>query len=596
MTLDEVRGLYDRMRTNTADRDRRMQNIRKARMGRMNEVFPELFPDGPFSGGIVANMIDVAARDISEVLAPLPTFNCSSSTTASDKARTFADKRARIVNGYVMHSDLQRQTYTAADRFVTYGFVPAMVEVDEAAKLPRITFLDSMGSYPLFDRWGNCVALFTSTMLTRDELLAKYPFAQGFLDNNGMGAADRVEIVRYHDKNTDMMFMPQRQGLILSQARNVIGKCLVEVIRRPGLDDQPHGQFDDVLAVQVAKSRFALLALEAAQKSIQAPIAVPFDMQEIALGSDAVLRTQTPEKIRRVPLEVPQVAFAQQSELDQELRMGSRYPDARNGQVDGSIVTGKGVQALMSGFDTQVRTAQAMFARGFTNLVSLCLELDEKLFGSVEKTIRGNQDGTPYEIKYRADRDIAGDYTVDVQYGLMAGLDPNRALVFGLQARGDQLISRDFLRRQMPFALNATEEEQKIDVEVMRDTLKQAIAQYAASIPQLTQAGQDPTEALAKLSSIIQGRQKGKQIEDLVAEAFAPQPAPEVPAASPVEQPGAEAAVPGSPEPVPGGAAGPIPPMQAPQAPGSLSELLAGLTSGGNPSFRATVRNRLQGR
>jgi len=25
-----------------------------------------------------------------------------------------------------------------------------------------------------------------------------------------------------------------------------------------------------------------------------------------------------------------------------------------------------------------------------------------------------------------------------------AGLDPNRALVFGLQARGDKLISRDF--------------------------------------------------------------------------------------------------------------------------------------------------------
>ena len=594
MTLDEVRSLFDRLKTNSAERDRRMQNIRKARNGRMNEVFPELFPDGPFSGGIVANMIDVAARDISEVLAPLPTFNCSSSTMASDRARSFADKRAKIVNGYIMHSDLQRQAYTASDRYVTYGFVPAMVEIDEEAKLPRITFLDSLGSYPIYDRWGRCVALFQSTMLTRDELIAKYPQARGFLDNNGMQNADTVEIVRYHDKDVDMMFMPQRQGLILSQARNVLGKCLVDVIRRPGLDDNPHGQFDDVLAVQVAKSRFALLALEAAQKSIQAPIAVPFDMQELAFGSDAILRTQTPEKIRRVPLDVPQAAFAQQTELDQELRMGSRYPDARNGQVEGSIVTGRGVQALMSGFDTQIRTAQAMFARSFTTLVGLCLEIDERVFGSTEKTIRGNQDGTPYEIKYRADRDIAGDYTVDVQYGLMAGLDPNRALVFGLQARGDQLISRDFLRRQMPFALNATEEEQKIDIEEMRDSLKQAIAQYAASIPQLAQAGQDPTQALANLASIIQGRQKGKLIEDLVAEAFAPKPSPEMPSASPVEQPGADMAAPdtATPEPTPSGAAG-FQPQASPPQPASLSELLAGLTSGGNPSFRATVRNRL---
>ena len=594
-SIDEIKALFDRLKTHNADRDRRMQNIRKVRMGRMNEVYPELFPDGPFQQGIVANMIDVAARDVSEVLAPLPTFNCSSSTMSSDKARLFAEKRARIVNGYILHSDLQRQNFTAADRYVTYGFVPAMVEVDVEAQLPRITFLDSMGTYPLFDRWGNCTSMFSTTMLTTDELLAQYPFAQGFIDNNGMRNATSVEVVRYHDKDVDMLFLPHRQGLILSQAKNVIGKCMVEILRRPGLDDEPHGQFDDVLSVQVAKSRFALLALEAAQKSIQAPIAVPFDMQELAFGSDAILRTQTPEKIRRIPLEVPQVAFAQQAELDNELRAGSRYPDARNGSVDGSIVTGRGVQALMSGFDTQIRTAQSMFARAFTNLIGLCLEVDEKVFGDTEKSMRGMQDGTPYEVRYRASRDIAGDYTVDVQYGLMAGLDPNRALVFGLQARGDQLISRDFLRRQMPFALNATEEEQKIDVETMRDTLKQALAQVAASIPQMAAAGQDPTSMLSKLSVIIQGRQKGDQIEDLVAKAFAPEPAPEVPTAPPVEMPGAEtSSMGGSPEQAPAGAAGFMsqasPQQQSPQG---LNELLAGLTNGGNPSFRATVRNRL---
>ncbi len=119
-----------------------------------------------------------------------------------------------------------------------------------------------------------------------------------------------------------------------------------------------------------------------------------------------------------------------------------------------------------------------------------------------------------------------GDYTVDVQYGLMAGLDPNRALVFGLQARGDKLISRDFLRRQMPFSFNATQEEEKVDTEDLRDAMKQAIASYAQAIPALASQGQNPSDILYKLSTVINQRQKGTPIEQAVSEAFQPQNPP----------------------------------------------------------------------
>ena len=131
--------------------------------------------------------------------------------------------------------------------------------------------------------------------------------------------------------------------------------------------------------------------------------------------------------------------------------MGARYPEGRQGVSQGSIVTGRGVEALMGGFDTQVKTAQLVLAEALKQVFELCFEMDEKLFGNVEKTVRGVDAGAPYEITYTPLKDIDGDYTVDVTYGLMAGLNPNQALVFGLQARGDQLISRDFLRRQMPW-------------------------------------------------------------------------------------------------------------------------------------------------
>jgi hypothetical protein len=260
----------------------------------------------------------------------------------------------------------------------------------------------------------------------------------------------------------------------------------------------------------------------------------------------------------------------------------------------------------MSGFDTQVRTGQSMFAKTFQNLIRKAFLVDEALFGSETKTLRGNADGTPYEIKYRPDADIKGDRTVDVQYGLMAGLDPNRALVFGLQARGDRLISRDFLRRQMPFALNASEEEQRVDIEEMRDALKQAVAGYAQAIPALAQAGQDPGEILSRLSSIILGRQKGRTIEEVVSEAFAPQ---EMPAPPGVEGPGEEAAMEGSPGMAPPGGSGEdleglassglmrgVAPGQAGMPAGGrpdLQMLMASLGAGGEANLSAGVSRRL---
>lgn len=605
-SLKELRGLYNRMKTRYGDRDQRMQAVLAVRQGRMRDVFPDLFPEGPFDRGIVANMVDVAARDLSEVLAPLPSFNCSSSKMVSEAAREFAEKRSKIVNGYLSFSDVQRQMYTAADRYFTYGFVPGIVEIDADDRMPRIQFLDSVGAYPVFDRWGSVSAAFFAFYKTRDELIAMYPDAELKLGMPTSGN-ELIEVVRYHDRFVDALFVPHKDGLVLESTKNPVGECLIEFVMRPGVDSDMHGQFDDVLAVQVAKARFALLSLEAAQKAVQAPIVLPPDAQELALGPDSVLRTANGEKVRRVPIEVPSSAFAQQGVLDEELRQGARYPNARNGSIDSSVVTGRGVQALMSGFDTQIRTGQAMFAKGLENLIRKAFMVDEALFGPEQKVLRGNADGTPYEIKYRPEKDIKGDYTVDVQYGLMAGLDPNRALVFGLQARGDRLISRDFLRRQMPFALDATEEEQRVDIEEMRDALKQAVAGYAQAIPVLAQNGQDPGDILARLSQIILGRQQGEPIEQVVSMAFAPQ---EEPAPPGVEQTGVDAAgMVGAPGEAPPGGGGDgleglsssglmrgVASGQAGMAPGGrpdLQMLLAGLTSGGGANLQANVSRRI---
>jgi hypothetical protein len=599
LSIDEIKDTYDRYRRMYDDRDQRMNQVLLVRQGRMRDVYPDLFPDGPFENPIVANMVDVAARDLAETIAPLPAFNCNSTSMVSEAVRRKADKREEIVNGIVDFSDLQSQMFNAADRYVTYGFVPAVVEIDYEAQMPRIRFMDSIGSYPVIDRFGRCSMFFQRINKPTQELMSQYPeIAHLIYDKNTQSSMS--EVVHFHDKDQDVLFLPQRSNLVLDRTPNPMGECMVRVVRRPSIDDQSRGQFDDALAIQVAKARYALLSLEAATKSVQAPIAMPQDVQELALGPDAIMRSSKPNEIRRVPLELPANTFQQQGVLENELRIGSRYPESRTGNSDASIITGRGVQALMGGFDTQIKTAHSMFARAFTELMSLALKTDEKIFGKQEKTLEGIFNGTPYNIKYKPARDIDGDYTVDVQYGLMAGLDPNRALVFGLQARGDKLISRDFLRRQMPFNFNATQEEEKVETEELRDAMKQAIASYAQAIPALASQGQDPSDILMKLSTVISERQKGTSIEDAIQKAWTPKNPP--PAATPAEV----SPLMGQPGEVPAGAGQELPPGLAPTgrmqgvaagqiAPGGrpdIQSLLASLGARGEPNLQATVARR----
>ena len=578
-----------------------MQQVLLVRKGRMRDVYPDLFPDGPFENPIVANMVDIAARDLAEVIAPLPAFNCNSPSMVSEAARKKADKREEIVNGIVDYSDLQGQMFNAADRYVTYGFVPAQVEIDPVDNMTRIRFLDSLGCYPVMDRFGRVQMLFQRIMKPTAELMNQYPeLAHLIYDKNS--PSSMMELIRYHDKDQDVLFLPTRNDLVLDRAPNPIGEVMVRLVQRPSIDGEARGQFDDVLAIQVAKARYALLSLEAATKSVQAPIAMPDDTRDLALGPDAIIRSSKPNEIRRVPLEIPAGAFAQQQVLEGELRLGSRYPESRTGNIDASIVTGRGVQALMGGFDTQIKTAHAMFARAFVELVGLALKVEEKVFPDTERELKGNRNGTPYSIKYRAGKDINGDYTVDVQYGLMAGLDPNRALVFGLQARGDKLISRDFLRRQMPFSFNASQEEEKVDTEELRDAMKQAIASYAQAIPALASQGQDPSDILRKLSYVVNARQKGTSIEVAIQEAFEPQNPP--PAAM---APGQVSPQMGQPGAAPAGGGNELPEGLSPTgrmvgvAPGQIApggrpdvqSLLASLTQRGEPNLQASLIRRM---
>ena len=587
LSIEQVVARVESLRYRNHERDARNLDVLAVRKGKIAQVYPNFFPEG-VDANVVANFIDIVARDLSEVMAPLPAVNCSAANQVSDRARTFADKRTRIASNYFQHSDLAVQMYSGADWYLTYGFVPFIIELDDEAKLPRIRIENPIGAYPEFDRYGRCVAFAKRYSMTLGELVSQFPeYDRKLLGPNGykQDLNAQIEMIRYYDKDQSIIYVPRRSNLVLSQAANPLGKMMVVVARKPSIDGELRGQFDDVLGIQLLRNRFALLAMEAAEKSVQAPIVLPQDVQELQLGGDAVIRTANPAGVRRVELTLPQGAFTEQTILNQELRVGTRYPESRTGNIDASIVTGQGVQALMGAFDTQVKSAQAIFAATLRDIISLCFNVDELIYPE-EKTIRGVDSGSPYEITYKPNKDIKNDYSADVRYGMLAGLNPAQGLIFMLQALGGKLISRDMAMRELPFTVNVTQELEKIEIEDMRGALLGSLTAYTQAIPQMATQGQDASDVVRKIAAVIKARQKGQALEDAIEVTFAPQQ--QVPPAgeptNTVEQM--------SPAPA-GPPAGGSPMPEQPQGRPDLQTMLSSLTSGGQArSAVSTSRER----
>lgn len=604
LSIADIRCKYDSLKRSASDRDRRHSDIYAVRAGEIERAFPEMFSED-YPKPVIANFIDVAARDTAETLAPLPAFNCSATNMVSDAARKRADKRTKGAVWYIQHSKLQTQMYRGADWYGTYGLMPIVVEPDFEERCPRFVLESPLGGYPEFDRWGCCTSYTRRVKKRISELVAEWPeYASAIAGPSDSYFGDAMlELVLYRDGDQTVLFIPERSDLVLSWAAQPLGECPVSVARRPSVDDQAHGAFDDVLWIQLARHRFSMLAMEAAELAVEAPLALPLDVQTLEFGPHATLRSNSPEKIRKVATELPQAAFAEGQMLDSELRVGARYPGVRSGQSPASsIVTGSAVSELGAGFDSQIKATQDVFVETFRHAMCLAFKTDETYWPNRERSIRGNSNGVPYEISWKPSRDIDGDHSVDVTYGFAMGLDPNRSLVFLLQLLGGRLVSKDMVRRQFPFGVDVTMEEQRIEIEDLRDALVQSVSAYAQSIPVLAQQGMDPSEPLMRITQIIKGRQKGQSLEDVISASFAPAPPPGLTPGAPGSPSGpGEMSPGGGPNmPLPGmnpsGLPQGIAPGQAAMGPGGRPDLvtmLAGLNSGGSPTTNVNVKRQM---
>lgn len=596
-------------------RDDAMAKVRMVRDGRFNEVWPDQFSE-QYPTSMVANFVDVSARDLAASLAPLPTLACASGHMRSQADKERAEKKNRIGFNFWLHSKLEWQMKYGTDQYVSYGFLPFWVEADYKNKLPFIHVEDPEGAYFEIDRhfrtkryarvWNedlNSLAVqfeeYASLILT--DPATRKPSQQ-----------DEIEVVRYIDETYVTMYLPERGNTIIGQYKHGMSRCPVHIALRPGLHMDPRGLFDDVLYVQMAHAVLAQLTLEAGHKSVQAPLAVPPDVNEVNFGPDALIVTENPQNVRKIAVDLPQAAFALDQTLKEEMREGAGYPDSRlgNGPAGGS--TGRGVEALQLPFDGQISLGHDVLKLALVETTSIAFEMDVTLWPDKQKQINGVLSGESFQISYIPSRDIGDNYTCNVTYGFANGTSQQGKVVTLLQLRGDNLIGRDTARRNLDLDIDVDQQQREIDVEVIEDGLRQGLAASLQSAGQMMAQGMTSEAMLffQAAAGIIKGREQGVPLADLFVQYFQPpppQPTPAAPGAAPGQPAGPGDAggaqgAPGSPggEPLDGVGPTGLPPGVAPGQAGlppggrpRVTDLAAGFTGSGAPSVGATVRGRL---
>ena len=603
--ISKITRRVEALRRDAQERDARHQTVYDARAQKIDNIAPGSMPDA-WPKPITANTLDTAARQLAETLAPLPSINCASGVLTSERAKKFVGRKTKIAYSYVIDSKLKSKMPTGADWYLTYAAMPFVVEPDFKSGRPRIRIDNPLKHYAQKDLGGNVIVYAKVWREKAQQLAGKFPeHAAAILGGDQpygrqVTGDTELELVKYCDKDSYVLYMPERSNLVLMETPNLFGKVPVAIAEKPQWDDQERGQFDDVVWPMLARNRMAMLGLQATQQTVRAPLAIPPDVQRIPFGDDAVIRTSQPDKIRRVGTDLPQAAWQQEAMLQEEVMRGTRTPASATGDVNASIITGRGVDALNSGYDIQVATGQMMIGTALEQALELAFEMDEKFWPDAKKTVSGVINGTPFEETYTPSKDIKGNYRVSVSYGFASGMNPNQALVFLLQLRGDQLVPRDFVQRQLPMDVDVAQLQAQVDIEQVEDALKQGIFAMLSSAGIMAQQGMDPTMVLAKAASIIEMREKGTPMHEAVLKAFQPEPAalPTSAAGTPPGTPGASEGGPGVPFGInpstgmPGG----IAPGQAQMGMGGkpdLMSMLAGLTSSGRPSLSTSVKRQV---
>jgi len=544
-TATQLAEMWRSRKARFAERDDRNRDLFNVLLGRWHLAFPGHFR-GAGDRPMVHNALNTAAFDFAEMLAALPTLAVPPESE-SEAAQRRADKRARIATqGYFWDWRWELKMLQTALWYMAYGYVPVCVwpwarargnakpapyadPQDPQRYLPGPIL--GFGEQPVdgFVYWekpaGDMMRLYPEAMSGLSKLNPATRRSESLSDD------DRIVCARYHGPGEITLLLPEHEQVLARVALpdDLKHPTLVQAAR-PGVEPEcAQSPFEQLIGIVLGQSRQAALLLRFLERQVHAPVAIDQETEWVE-GPDALIYTPrggTPPQ--KVQLNLPPDAWRGQDSFERQLRLGSRRPSSRDGESPVSYATGKGIDALASGLDSQLKAAQTVFGWFLTDLVSAALCLDEGLYPDVEKPIGERRE------TYVPSRDIAGRYTVEVSYGLLMGINPSYATVMLSQLIAAGLLSHKTAMTQLPVVPSLSQEYERLREEQGEQAMLGYLQQAAVQGDQAAMAGLAelaPDSPIVKIVQKMQEQQAQVQ-SDQAAQAQAAVGGPGQPAGAP---------------------------------------------------------------
>ncbi len=532
------------------------------------------------------NMIQIALEDTAEASSILPTIRVHPSGPSS-KAKSNASAMERMGMSYMDVSKDELLTLRSFLELGAYGLFAWLVHHDPEMGGPIIEWRDPRTCFPepgwkTMDSVRECFfarELYVSQLPEkwREKIYAEWP------DGRQTDTADRHNVyfqgkkcvlIEYFCEDEWWLGAFYQSGLgwdgstiqytpiELDRGKNPGGVCPVVIGQRMTLDNEPRGQFDQVVGLMKAHIRLMGLVLDYADQAVYSDVWVKDLIGPLNFGGGSYIQLGPNGAIGRVaPATTDMSVFQELASLIDSMHLGGRWPKSRPGEIDQAIASAKFLESTVGIMNTVIKTNHQIMARAKEQALRLAF-LCDKEYGAKTRPVQGvlrNQ-----QFAFERDKDqIDLKARVRVEYGLGLGRDPAQAMVLGIQMSQAGFVSNEYVQENFEGITDVALERSRIDVEQMA---KMAMAQLLEGL----QNGTVPKSALVQ---IAKARGDGDDIFELF-EKYIVKPAEEAAAQMPMSGLEGGPVEPG----VPAGSGAPTP---QPPAPGELLAALGGGAAAG---------------
>ncbi len=584
---NDIPRQYTNLRNRWTERDERVRIMDSVVRG----DWQALGPDGEGLENRSPNLVQVALEDTAETASLVPTVRVIPST-GSDLSKNKAMAMERLAASYLDVSQIELLEIQSLMDLAGFGYFVWVVTFNPETGSPVIEWRDPRTCYPsegwrtfdsvreaVFARELYCRQLPEDhQMKLRSEIMLSEDDSDDYLDR-------RITVIEKYCESTIEVYGMYQSGwrspgmgitwvpVLLESAETPYGICPVVIGQRPSLDNEPRGQFDQVIQVMQAHIRLMAMVLDYADQAVYSDVWVKDLVGQMSFGGGAYIQLGPQGAIGRVPPAVSSMSV--QQELDSlvtNIHLGGRWPKSRPGEVDQAIASAKFIEATAGMMNTVIRTMHLVMKRALEQALRIALVVD--VTEGPDRTVAGILRNQQFLVE-RKKNDIDLKARLRVDYGIGLGRDAAQTMVLGIQGMQTGIFSKEFVQDNFEGIQDVERERQRIDLQQFADM----------AFAQLMQGLQEKTIPSSALVAIAKERANGKGIFELFDKYIA-KPQEEQMAAAIPSGLGGGMMQPGMSDPAAGG---PQPPSAPPP------EELMGALGGGEVQSIGRLSERLPG-